>query len=128
MRYLAIDYGEKRVGIALSDESGRLAFPKKVLAQDKKLIPALEKMCMEEKIGAIIIGESLDFKNHPNPIMKKILAFKAELAKKVKCQIHFEPEFMTSQEATHIQGEGNMHDASAAALILKSYLDKKNNY
>lgn len=128
MRYMGIDYGEKRVGIALSDESGRLAFPKKVLPRDKKLVSAIAAMCQEEKVGEVVIGESLDYKNQPNAIMKKIVPFKEELERLVKCKVTFEPEFMTSHESTHIQGDTGKNDASAAALILKSYLDKKNNY
>ena len=41
--------------------------------------------------------------------------------------IYTHPEFMTSLEAERLQGKNDMHDASAAALILKSYLDVKNN-
>ncbi len=127
MRYLGIDYGSKRVGVALSDESGVMAFPNQVLKNDQGLILKIKKICDDEKVGEIVVGESLDYKGKPNPIMKKIDGFVAELKEMVKLPVMLEPEFMTSQEAVLIQGETEMHDASAAALILKSFLDKKAN-
>ncbi|MBX4210876.1 Holliday junction resolvase RuvX [Candidatus Parcubacteria bacterium] len=125
MRYLGIDYGSKRVGIALSDESGEFSIPHSVLKNDKELSETIAHICKENHVTEIIIGESLDYNKKPNPIMKKITAFKIELEEKLKLPVHLEPEFMTSQEAAHIQGHNSLTDASAAALILKSYLDKQ---
>ncbi len=143
MKYLGIDYGSKRVGIALSDESGTLAFPKVVLPRDGKLIDEIQKMCAEGGVGEIVIGESLDYKGKPNEIMRDILIFKTALLGKVGLPVHFEPEFMTSHEVS--KNKNMMHDvaneredgrpgrkkekresvdASAAALILQNFLDK----
>lgn len=143
MKYIGIDYGEKNVGIAVSDDEGKLAFAKTVLKNDKNLLENVAKICRDEKIFAIVLGESLDFDGKPNPIMKDILIFKKKLVKtflqsknahpnisrEEKCfrgKIYLEPEFLTSAEAEHLQDKTNKLDASAAALILKSYLDKQN--
>lgn len=125
MRFLGIDYGKKRVGIALSSEDNRFAFPKKVLANDAKLLPWIKSFCKENKVGGIVLGESKDFKGKHNLIMKGVLRLKEKLAKQLKIPIYFEPEFMTSQEASRISGESDTLDAQAAAIILQSYLDKQ---
>jgi putative Holliday junction resolvase len=124
MKYLGIDYGEKNVGIAVSDDSGKLAFAKTVLKNDKHLLKNILKICDEEKVGAIVMGDSFDFSGQPNNIMKGVLKFKKDLEKN-DLIVYLEPEFLTSAEAERIQGKNDKIDASAAALILKSYLDKK---
>lgn len=128
MKYLGIDYGSKRVGVALSDDGGSLAFPKTVLAAGNGLLEEIQKLCREEGVGGIVIGESRDYKGAPNPIMKEVAAFKAELETATGLQVVYEPEFMTSAAAEHIQGKTAKHDASAAALILQSFLDKQKNH
>ena len=55
--------------------------------------------------------------------MKDIVPFAKSLETELRIPVYMHPEFMTSQEAERIQGKNSMHDASAAALILKSYLD-----
>jgi len=125
MKYIGIDYGEKNVGIAVSDDGGNLAFAKIVLKNDKHLLKNILKICDEEKIEIVVLGESLDFSGQPNLIMKDILIFKNKLEKMSGLQIYLEPEFLTSAEAERIQGKNDKIDASAAALILKSYLEKQ---
>lgn len=127
MRYLGIDYGEKRVGIALSDESGSIALPHAVLPNNKFLFGEVRDICNSKKVEAIVMGDSSDFRGKPNPIMKQANMFKAELERDLDLPVYLEPEFMTSLEAKHIQGENALHDASAAALILKSYLERTKN-
>ena len=53
MRYLGIDYGSKRVGIAISDASGKIAFPREVLPNDKNLLTRIADLCAKEKVEAI---------------------------------------------------------------------------
>lgn len=127
MRYLGIDYGEKRVGVAISDESGTIALPHAVLPNDKFLFGEIKKICESRKVEAVVMGESTDFKGKPNPIMKSINMFKGEIERDLDVPVFLEPEFMTSMEAEHIQGKNALHDASAAALILKSYIDRQKN-
>ena len=123
MRYLGIDYGLKRVGIAVSDETGQFAFPLAVLENSENLISEIAEICKKNNIGKMVVGESLDFSQKENNIMKEIKLFIKILDGKTGLKIHLHPEFMTSKEAERLQGKNDMHDASAAALILKSYLD-----
>ncbi len=124
MKRMGIDYGSKRVGIALSDDGGTMAFPKTVLPAGPDLVPTLEKMIRAEKVEEIVLGESKDFSQNENPIMIEVHAFKVQIEKAASIPVHFEPELMTSREAQHIQGNNDMNDASAAAIILQSYINR----
>lgn len=125
MRYIGIDYGKKRVGVAVSDGAGQFALPKEVLANDEELVGNISLLAKKVKAEAIIIGESKNYKGEDNLIMEEINMFKEKLATAVSVPIHLEPEFMTSVAAERFQGKNDLHDASAAALILQSFLDRQ---
>jgi len=122
MRYLGIDYGSKRTGVAFSDASGKIAFPHKVLLTDKKLVSEIKKICDEKKISVIVLGQSLNYKGVPNPIQSDIANFKLHIESLIKLPVHYQSEILTSTEAARSTGK-DMLDSSAAALILQSYLD-----
>lgn len=125
MKFLGIDYGTKRIGFALSDQNGRIAFPKEVVKNNGELFRKITEVIKAEGVSEVVVGESLDFAGLPNPLMKEIDFFVAKLERKFKVPVHLEKEFLTSVEARRY-GEGGQVDASAAALILQRYLDKKN--
>ena len=116
--------GKKNVGIAISDDGGNLAFAKIVLDNNNQLLDNILKIIEEDRVEAIVIGESINLNGEENLIQKKILEFKKILEENVKIPIHFEPEFLTSMEARRLQEGVKKIDASAAALILKSFLNK----
>ncbi len=128
MRLLGIDYGTKRIGVALSDEAGRFAMPYSVIGNSRSLSDGLageiEKMATVNGVKEIVIGESNDYQGEANPVMAPILELKGRLEDKGFI-VRLEPEFMTSAEAERIQGKNANSDASAAALILQAYLDKE---
>lgn len=128
MRYLGIDYGAKRVGIAVSDPEKNFAFPLIVLDNTADLVSGIKDICKTNSVEAIVVGESKNFSFKKNEIMKEIEPFVDKIKKDIKLPVYMHPEFLTSLEAERLQGKNDMHDASAAALILKSYLDlNKNN-
>jgi putative holliday junction resolvase len=124
MKYMGIDYGSKRIGVALSDDEGKFSFPYSVLENDKNTAQSIKEICQKEYVSSVVIGESRNFKGRPNPILQDSVDFAEKLKKEIKLPIFFEPEFLTSREAAHIQGESSFIDASAAALILKSFISK----
>lgn len=124
-RILGVDFGAKKIGIAVSDKDGNFALPKLVLQNDKSLLQNIEEIVEKENISEIVIGESTDYKGKENPVMKEVSEFAIELKEKFSLPINFEPEFLTTHQAKSIQGESAMTDASAAALILQSFLDRK---
>jgi putative holliday junction resolvase len=127
VKYLGIDYGAKNIGIALSDESGKLAFPEAVWTNDRKLIDNLKKICAEQNIKAVVLGESTDFKGKANPIFKASSVLKDKIEKELKLKVFFMPEYFSTKQAERILGKNKMIDARAAAVILQSFLDKQNS-
>ena len=125
MRILGVDYGLKRVGLSLSDETGVMAFPLKVLPNDKNLFNEIKLICDQENVKTIVVGDSRNNKGEENPIMKEVNKFIKGLRKNLEIKIETEPEFMTSIEAERIQGKNDLNDASAATLILNSFLARK---
>lgn len=123
-RLLGIDYGSKRVGIALSDESHTIAVPLAVIPNDRTLFREVRGFCESRGVSGIVMGDSKDARGNDNPIMKEVHAFKAELERDLQLPVELEPEFFTSMQAAKVQGEHVLLDASAAALILQSYLDR----
>lgn len=127
MRYLGIDYGTKRVGVAISDEGGTMAFPYTILENKKGLAGEVKTICAHEAVETIVIGESVDYKGKPNLVMKEVDRFVAELKKVVTIPIVSEREFLSTQQARFFQTKRKRVDDSAAAIILQSYLDRKNS-
>lgn len=115
------------MGLAVSDEGGKMAFPHSVVLNDQNLLDKVLEIIKKEQVGLVVMGESKDFKGEPNKIMGEIEEFKKELEQKTKLEVVLEPEFMTSSQAKHLQGENEMLDASAAAIILQSHLDKNSS-
>ncbi len=143
MKFLGIDFGTKRIGVSVSDEGGTLAFPKELVLNDADTLERICQIINKENIKEIVIGESVDFSGKLNALSARIEVFILELQEKVKLPIHKQKEFLTSVEARRPKGgkselspsgahskvkqiKSGRIDASAAALILQRYLDKRN--
>jgi putative Holliday junction resolvase len=125
MRLLGIDYGKRRIGIAISDDKGMMAFPKAVLPNDNYLMSEIKALVEGHDIGTIVIGESKDYQMKDNPLMEDIRRFALELEREAGVVAVYEPELLSSHQAAHFQGKTAMIDASAASIILQSYIDRK---
>lgn len=126
MRYLGIDYGRKRVGLALSDEQGQMAFPHAVIANTDDLLSELEAIIAKHHIEAIVIGHSKASDGSDNPIHQAVTELVTDLTLATGLPVQLQPEQYTTQEAIRFQGRSEHTDASAAAIILNSYLDSQN--
>ncbi len=124
MRFLGIDYGSKRVGVALSDEAGMMAFPYKVFPNSHTLLKELEAVIEKTKVDEIVIGHSLDKNSQPNKIQASIEKLILDLTLATNLPIHLEPEQFSTQAALQIQGRNDMTDASAATIILDSFITR----
>lgn len=125
VRYIGIDYGTKRVGVALSDESGAMAFPHAVLENTPQLITNLKKIIEKEDVGEAVVGHSLNQYNEQNKVQEEIEQLILDLTLQTGIPVHLEPEQYTTQEAIRLQGRSLKTDASAAAIILNSYIQKQ---
>jgi putative Holliday junction resolvase len=127
MRLLGIDYGSKRVGIAVSDDQGMMAFPREVLRNSDTLIDSILDLVDTQKISTIVIGHSKNREGGTNPIHNAVESFIEALKQKTSVSIVLEPEHYTTQEAVRFQGKTEHTDASAAAIILNSYITRTHN-
>lgn len=144
MKYLGIDFGSKKVGIAISDEEGKFAVPYRVLANESGLVEMISQIIRDQNIKWVVIGESKNFKGEDNKIMEEIKKFADLLKANTNIDIAMEPEFFSSVQAErelnqrrpdHHGGARNsrrskpkddsLSDARAAAIVLQSFLDRK---
>lgn len=121
---MGIDYGKKRVGVALSDDAGLMAFPHKVLENNNDLLSTLCDLISEKGVNEIVIGYSLDREGKPNEIQARIEELITDLTLQTGLPVHLEPEQYSTQEAIRFQGRNANTDASAAAIILNSYITR----
>lgn len=137
MKYLGIDFGTKKIGCAVSDDSGSIAFPGTSFPYTSDTVSIIRDMVESEKIEAIIIGDTLSGDGEKNDVTKALEIFVADLKTVVSVPIHLEREFFTSEFAKqydnyqkpvatpHRSGtKPEKNDSSAAALILQRYLDR----
>ena len=127
MKRMGIDYGSKKVGIALTDDGGTMAFPHAVVPNDTQFFSYVEKLVAERRVREIVIGHSLDNQGVPNKIHAAVEEFITDVTLHIGIPVHLEPEQYSTQQAKHLQGMSPMVDASAAALILESFITKQKN-
>ncbi|MCB9810665.1 MAG: Holliday junction resolvase RuvX [Candidatus Nomurabacteria bacterium] len=125
MRLLGIDFGQKRVGVSITDESGKMAFPHAVYGNDQELLTKVVALIEEKQVAEIVIGYSLDKEGKPNAVHEAVEEFITSLTLETGLPIHLEPEQYTTQAALRIQGRNDMTDAAAATLILDNYLSHR---
>ena len=124
MRYLGIDYGSSRIGIAVSDDAGSFAFPKVILDNDATLWPALKKMIINERAEELVVGDTRSLAGSENTVTAEADAFVARLAQETGKRVHRAREAWSSFEAARYAEAGTGHDdSSAAAIILQRFLD-----
>lgn len=122
-KLIGIDYGTKRVGVAISDESSSVAFPHAIFPNDSTLMPSIVALIQKEGVTEIIVGESKDRDGNDNSIMKSARKFILGLERALPVKVYFEPEFYSSVEARQ-SGDSGLVDAKAAAIILNSFIER----
>jgi putative Holliday junction resolvase len=143
MKYLGVDYGSKKIGLAKSDEGNTFAFPIIILPNNNTTIEEINKICQKEGITDIVIGKSVDFEGKNNNIEKEIIPF---IEKLQNYTIHRFDERMTtsgtqallrhsfqkdvnpknfSKHAKRVREHTKDDDAKVAAYMLQGFLDKK---
>ena len=135
MRILAVDHGEKRIGLAMSDPTATIASPLKVVEHVSRLIDAAQvaEIAAQNEVGRIVIGQSFDDDGNPNPAGRRAGRFAAELQKQTNIPIEMWDESFSTQDARIARVElgvsrkkrGGHQDEFAAVVILQSYLEAK---
>jgi putative holliday junction resolvase len=141
VRVLGIDYGARRVGLAVSDATGLLARPLKTLDRsglgsdaalvDAVLVAVVDVSSDDEPLGAIVVGLPRRLDGSPNDQTPKVEAFVALLAGRTSVPVVLQDERLTSVEAESRlavrekdwRRRKQMLDAASAAVMLQDYLD-----
>ncbi len=129
MRIMAIDYGQKKVGIAMSDELGVISQPLMTLRakSQKEFIKRLKFIIKEYNVGLVLIGNPLSHSGESTPISQKIHGFVKDLEKSIAVEVKLWDERFTSRYASRILKEKGLQqkgkiDQIAASLMLEEYL------
>jgi len=137
MKYLGIDFGTKRIGLAVSDESGMIVRPYSIVKNDKQALLNIISVIQKEGIGSLVVGESRNESGDNNDLQKDINEFIGVLTLETFLPIERISEAFSSYEAHGRQGKESKNarkekmgktenlDARAACVILERYLSKK---
>ena len=137
MRVLGVDMGSKRIGLAISDETGTFAFPAGALSSQgkKKDIEALRQLIVEKEIGRAVLGLPLHLDGRRGPEAERVVAFGKALAKAARIPVETLDERWTSKEAERMlegtkkkrrraERDAGRVDEIAASIILRTYLEQ----
>jgi putative pre-16S rRNA nuclease len=131
-RWLGIDYGDVRIGLALSDELALLAHPTATLSNDDSAIAAIRRLVIERKVTGIVVGVPRNMNGTFGPSADKAKKFGEAIRKQLPDQrVVFWDERLTTAEAQRLlRGAGRnvkssrpVLDQVAAQILLQSYLD-----
>jgi putative holliday junction resolvase len=133
MRILAVDPGEKHIGLAISDPTATIASPLKVIKHVSRRMDAAQvaNLAAENEVALIVIGQSYDEEGKPNLAGRRAARFAEALKEQTQVPVILWDEAFSTQDAraTRIemgvsrkQRAGHI-DELAAVMILKSYLD-----
>lgn len=135
MRYLAIDLGAKRTGLAMADDEVDLAHPLEVLEVPcgEALLAAVAAAAADHDAGALVVGLPLNMDGSEGPAAIGARETGAALAELTGLEVHFQDERLTSAAAeAHLDGSGRTHgqkkkvrDALAALEILREFLGSR---
>ncbi len=133
MRYLAIDYGTKRTGLAICDPAETIVSPLTVIQGQKELLKKIADVVKAEDVGAVVLGLPLNMDDSEGFQTKLVLRFAEQLKEHLNVPIHFQDERLSSfsaeeklASAEFTRGKRRKRlDAIAAAEILEAFLEQK---
>ena len=133
MRIVAVDHGEKHIGLALSDPSATIASPLRVIKHTSRLMDAAQvaNLASENDAALIVVGQSFDEEGRPNLAGRRAARFAETLKEQTPIPVVLWDESFSTRDARTARIEmgvsrkkraGHM-DELAAVMILRSYLD-----
>jgi len=138
MRTLAIDYGTKRIGLAISDAGGKIANPLEIIPSSTASAEYIRKIIEQEGVERIIVGLPLNMDGSLGPAAESVMKWAGMLESLTKKQVHFVDERLSSFAAEQSlidrkrageritrQGKKHQLDALVAASLLAEFLDGK---
>ena len=134
-RILAIDYGRRKIGLALSDELGLTARPLATIPRVNRRadLRRLRQICKENSVARAIVGHPLHLSGEAGEMAAEAARFAARLRKETGIETELVDERLTSWQAQQLAGEtsskrrkGGPLDDVAAAILLREYLERVN--
>ncbi len=133
MRFLAIDYGDKRTGLAICDADETIATPLSVIKGQVRLIDKIVGIIDSEEIDAVVLGLPLNADGSEGPQARHVRHFGARLAKQIDIPVYFQDEWLSSFAAERKLADARLTrkkkaqrlDAVAAAEILQTFLEQR---
>jgi len=134
-RVLGIDYGKKRIGLAISDPFGIIAqsLPTLILKERTDILSEIQTLVKEKDVSTIVLGLPRNMNGTLGEEGKKVLEFGKRLSHKINIKVEFWDERLSSvesqktlrEEKRKLKRKKELIDKISASLILQGYLDKK---
>jgi len=135
VRYLGVDVGERRIGLAISDPNGQVAVPLRTLHRTAPdgAIEAIGALVVEESVDGVVVGLPLSLDGSTGPQAESVQEFVRELLTVVKVPVTLWDERLSTVQAEELLRSGGLgwrkrkaeQDSLAAAIILQGYLDSR---
>jgi len=133
MRYLAIDYGTKRTGLAICDSAETIASPLAIIQGQKELLKKIAEVVETENVEAVVLGLPLNMTGSESSQTKLVLKFAGQLKDHLHVPVHLQDERLSSFSAEEKLASAKFTkekmrkrlDAVAAAEILEAFLEQK---
>ena len=133
MSILGLDYGQKRIGVAKSDELNFMAHPIGFISfkNEQNLMTSIKNLIFEHDIEKIVVGLPITLKGETGPAAEKVMLFVEELRRQIKFPVLTWDERLTTAQAERALLAQDVsrskrkvkRDALAAEIMLQSYLD-----
>lgn len=135
MRYLGVDWGKKRVGLAISDPGGMLATPLKVLQRQnlEQIVAEIGELCRDERVEAVVVGLPLNMDGSRGATAQEADRFAAMIAEATGLPVELWDERLSSVSAERHLIDADMSrvkrkrtiDKVAAQIILQTFLNSR---
>ena len=136
MRILGVDWGEQRIGFAVSDDQGIIAMPIETVsvANEDQALLAVSRFIAQTRAEKLVLGLPINMDGTVGPIARKVQNFAARLSERIQVPLETWDERLSTSMAERVLLEANVsrekrkraRDRMAAQIILQGYLDAQN--
>lgn len=132
MRALGIDFGESRIGLAVTDPEGRLAVPLETFERtnDRQAVGKIRAVAQQEEVGVLVLGDPVHLDGRESDMSDRVRRFGVKLHEATGLPVRLVPEALTSVEARRrleaagvdLRSHPERLDAASAQILLEEFL------